>query len=178
VNAPRPLALGYIREVSPLSEAEVAEATQDLAEFAEREGYALGTVYVERLEQTPAAFEALVASAIREEAVAVVVPGPHQIALIGAASAIRGRCALDDPLDDLLDDPLIPRSGEAGVPSTTRPHVDVRARLAVPTGSPRRRDLNHIPGAGEGARAGVGDSLPVDDNADQTSGSTGMPGGR
>lgn len=125
MSAVLPLALGYIREDVPMSDAEVAEATRALAEFADSEGYALGTVYVERLDRTPAAFEALVASAIRGEAAAVMVPGPHRVALIGAASTIRGMCPLDAP--------TIPQSGEAGALSTTRPHVEVRARLAVPT---------------------------------------------
>lgn len=91
----RPMALGYIRETVLTSDTDVADARRALVEFAEREGYALGTVYVEGVERTPVAFQALVASIIREEAVAVAVPGPYPVAMIGAASAIRGGCALD-----------------------------------------------------------------------------------
>lgn len=82
----RPLALGYVREQgTPLGEAELALSRRMLAQFAEQEGYTLGTVYVERIEQTPAAFEALVASAIRDEAAAVIVPYASHLWLIGSA---------------------------------------------------------------------------------------------
>lgn len=97
----RPLALGYIRETVLTSDNDVADARRALVEFAERAGYALGTVYVEGVERTPVAFQALVASVIREEALAVAVPGPHPVAMIGAASDIRGRCALDGPTASL-----------------------------------------------------------------------------
>lgn len=60
----------------------------------------------------------------------------HRVAMIGAASTIRGTSPLDAP--------TIPQSGEAGALSTTRPHVEVRARLAVPTGSPRHRDPHSL----------------------------------
>lgn len=153
MSAVRPLALGYIREDAAMSDTQVAEATRALAEFADREGYALGTVYVERLERTPAAFEALIASAIREEAVAVILPGPHRVAMISAASTVRPMSPLDAPINRQT----IPQSGEAGALSTTRPHVEVRARLAVPTVSPRHRDPNSSPGAG----AVAGDSLDL-----------------
>lgn len=50
-DAVRPLALGYIREDRWMSDQEVADATEVLAEFANHVGYALGTVYVERVER-------------------------------------------------------------------------------------------------------------------------------
>lgn len=95
VEAPpvRPLALGYIREDRWMSEEELARATCVLSEFADREGYALGTVYIERVERTPAAFEALIASAIGDEARAIVVPGFEHLQLIGSAQELAEHMA-------------------------------------------------------------------------------------
>jgi hypothetical protein len=147
IDGTRPIALGYIREDAPMSDTEVAEATRAMAMFAEGEGYELGTVYVERVDRTPEAFEALLASAIGEAAVAVIVPGPHRVMAIGAASTIQTTCPLDAP--------TIPRTGEAGVASNqAQPHVEGRARLAVPTGGPRHAGPTSIPGAGAGVEAG------------------------
>jgi hypothetical protein len=102
MSAVRPLALGYVREESRMSDPELAYAKRVLAEYAEREGYALGTIYVERVDRTPAAFEALVTSAIRDEAAVVIVPGFHHLALIGSAVELAahlakttGACVLD-----------------------------------------------------------------------------------
>jgi hypothetical protein len=147
VNAERPLALGYIREDVPMSEVDVAEVTRAMAVFAEGEGYELGTVYVERVDRTPEAFEALLTSAIGEAAVAVIVPSPHRVIAIGATSTIQTTCPLDSP--------IIPRAGEAGVASNhMQTHLDVHARLAIPTGSPRQHGPTSIPGAGAGVEAG------------------------
>ncbi|WP_161962347.1 hypothetical protein [Nocardioides speluncae] len=150
VDGARPVALGYIREDAPMSDTEVAEATHAMAAYAEGEGYALGTVYVERVDRTPEAFEALLASAIGEAAVAVIVTGPHRVVAIGAASTVRTQCPLDGP--------SIPQTGEAGALTTTRLRVRTDARLAVPTGSPRPGGPTSIHGAGAGAR--TGGSLP------------------
>jgi hypothetical protein len=150
IDGTRPIALGYIREDAPMSDTEVAEATRAMAGFAAGEGYELGTVYVERVDRTPEAFEALLSSAIGEAAVAVIVPGPHRAVTIGAASTIPTTCPLDAP--------TIPRTGEAGVASNhAQPHLEGRARLAVPTGNPRHYGPTSIPGAGAGVEAG--DSL-------------------
>lgn len=144
-----PLALGYIREDAPMSDLEVAAATRAMAEFAASEGYALGTVYVERVDRTPAAFEALLASAIGEDAVAMIVTGPHRVVAIGAASTVRTQCPLDAP--------SIPQTGEADALTTTRLRARVDARLVVPTGSPRLYRPTSNRGAGAGA--GTGGSL-------------------
>lgn len=93
IGETRPLALGYVREDSQMSKAELAHAKRVLAAFAEREGYALGTVYVERIERTPAAFEALIATAIRDEAAAVIVPGASHLALIGSEAEMAAHVA-------------------------------------------------------------------------------------
>lgn len=150
IDGMRPIALGYIREDVPMSDAEVNEAKRAMAAFAEGEGYALGTVYVERVDRTPEAFEALLASAIGETAVAMIVTSPHRVVAIGATSTVRTHCPLDGP--------SIPQTGEAGALTTTRPRVRTDARLAVPTGSPRLYGPTSNHGAGAGA--GIGGSLP------------------
>jgi len=75
----RPLVLGYIRADALTTDHEVAQCTADLAGFADREGYALSTVYVERTEKVPAAFEALMTEAARVDARAIVMPGEQPI---------------------------------------------------------------------------------------------------
>jgi hypothetical protein len=89
----RPSALGYICEDHRMSEEELAQATCVLREFADREGYTLGPVYVERVERTPAAFEALIATAIRDEVAAIVVPGFEHLQLIGSAGEMADHMA-------------------------------------------------------------------------------------
>lgn len=73
----RPLLLGYIRADALTTDREIRLATSDLAGYAAREGYSLGRVFVERTEQVPAAFEALMAEAERTGAGAVLMPGPQ-----------------------------------------------------------------------------------------------------
>ncbi|WP_154402921.1 hypothetical protein [Nocardioides speluncae] len=73
----RPLLLGYIRADALTTERDVEERTSDLAAFADSEGYALGTVFIERNDNAPAAFEALMTEATRTGVSAVVVPGPR-----------------------------------------------------------------------------------------------------
>lgn len=86
----RPLAVAYLRAHLLTTEDELADAKRDLAAFAEREGYTLGQVHVERLDHAPAAFEALVAEVMREQVIAVIVPGTHHLAALGSPpSAIR-----------------------------------------------------------------------------------------
>lgn len=71
----RPLVLGYIRADALTTDQEVAQCTAALAGFADREGYVLSTVFVERTDKVPAAFEALMTEAARVGAQAVVMPG-------------------------------------------------------------------------------------------------------
>lgn len=71
----RPTLLGYIRADALTTDREVAQATSQLAAFADRVGYALATVFVERTDRVPAAFEALMTEAARLRASAVVMPG-------------------------------------------------------------------------------------------------------
>jgi hypothetical protein len=71
----QPLLLGYIRADALTTDRELARSTAELAAFAYRQGYALGTVFIERTEKVPAAFEALMSEAERTGADAVVMPG-------------------------------------------------------------------------------------------------------
>lgn len=80
----QPLLLGYIRADALTSDHELAQATSDLAVFAHREGYALGTVFIERTKRVPLAFEAMLAEAARTGARAIVVPGPVLLACVSA----------------------------------------------------------------------------------------------
>ncbi len=73
----RPLVLGYLRADALATDRELALSTADLAGFAERQGYTLGTVFIERTDRVPAAFEALMTEAARTGASAVVMPGPE-----------------------------------------------------------------------------------------------------
>lgn len=91
VNQTRPLLLGYIRRHLLTTDAELDETTERLSLFAAMEGFSLGTVYVEHLETTPAAFEALVEAVNRYEVTAVVVPSMLHFALLSAPAAIKDR---------------------------------------------------------------------------------------
>jgi hypothetical protein len=81
---PRPVLLGYMRADLLRCEAEVRRAQAALAAFTEREGFGLGTVYVES-STTPGSFDTLLNELARDELVwGVVVPdlrhvtGPEQ----------------------------------------------------------------------------------------------------
>ena len=91
VDHTRPLLLGYIRRHLLMTDAELDDAKERLGLFAEIEGFTLGTVYVEHLETTPAAFEALVEAVNRYEVTAVVVPSMLHFALLSAPAAIKDR---------------------------------------------------------------------------------------
>lgn len=71
-----PTVLGYVRADALTTDRELARSTAELAAFVYREGYTLGTVFIERTEKMPAAFEALMAEADRTHTDAVVMPGP------------------------------------------------------------------------------------------------------
>jgi hypothetical protein len=85
----RPLLLGYVRAHLLMTESELGDVKQDLADFAAREGYTLGRVYVERIDRAPAAFQTLVDDVRRQEVKAVVVPGLHHLAVLGVPTALK-----------------------------------------------------------------------------------------
>jgi hypothetical protein len=78
---PRPLLLGYIRADVLTTCEDLTMAEGCLAAFAGTEGFTLGTVYVERGDAAPDAFQALM-DEIRhlEDAWAVVVPDLRHLA--------------------------------------------------------------------------------------------------
>ncbi|HYU84197.1 MAG TPA: hypothetical protein VEK80_05280 [Kribbellaceae bacterium] len=85
----RPLLLGYVRAHLLMTETELGDVKQDLADFAVREGYTLGQVYVERIDRAPAAFQTLVDDVRRNEVKAVVVPGLHHLGVLGSPAALK-----------------------------------------------------------------------------------------
>jgi hypothetical protein len=91
VDRTRPLLLGYIRRHLLMTDTELDDARERLGFFAEIEGFTLGTVYVEHLETSPAAFEALVEAVNRYEVAAVVAPSMLHFALLSAPAAIKDR---------------------------------------------------------------------------------------
>ncbi|GAA3084080.1 hypothetical protein JOF29_004407 [Kribbella aluminosa] len=86
VDTTKPLLLGYIPMHLLMTDAELDAAKQQLEAFADVEGFALNTIYVERVETTPAAFQALVESVNRYEATAVVVPSLTHLTSLGPQS--------------------------------------------------------------------------------------------
>jgi hypothetical protein len=85
----RPLLLGYARRDLYLSDRHVNDLKRELGAFAQLEGFAMGSVYVEDLDTVPAAFEALVASVNRYELTAVVLPNLRHLALIGDPEEVK-----------------------------------------------------------------------------------------
>ena len=70
----RPLLLGYIRE-DVLRGERLASAQTRLEAFAHSEGFALGTVFVDRRHSVPGAFDALMQEIRRgEEAWGIIIP--------------------------------------------------------------------------------------------------------
>lgn len=88
VDYTRPLLLGYILKHLLMSDGEVADAKAQLEEFAQVEGFAMGTIYVEEAESTPAAFEALIAAVNRHEVTAVVIPSRLHFAALAATQDV------------------------------------------------------------------------------------------
>ena len=73
--APRPLLFGYqrVRLMTPV--ADVVKARRALIEFASREGFALGEIFVDADENRPyAALNALIATARRREVNVILIP--------------------------------------------------------------------------------------------------------
>jgi len=88
-NYTRPLLLGYVRKHLLMTEGELDDTRERLQHFAQVEGFAMGTVFVEEIETSPAAFEALVEAVSRYEVTAVVVPSMLHFAVLSAPAAIK-----------------------------------------------------------------------------------------
>jgi hypothetical protein len=85
----RPLLLGYARRDLYLSDRHVTAVKRGFGAFAQLEGFAMGSVYLEEPDTAPAAFEALVASVNRYEITTVVLPEWRHLALVGDPEAVR-----------------------------------------------------------------------------------------
>ncbi len=85
----RPLLLGYARRDLYLSDRHVDDLRRELGAFAQLEGIAMGSVYIEDPGTAPATFEALVASVNRYQIRAVVLPGLQHLALVGNPEEVR-----------------------------------------------------------------------------------------
>ncbi|MFB6724219.1 hypothetical protein ACFCV3_28840 [Kribbella sp. NPDC056345] len=89
VDRTNPLVLGYIRQHLLMTEMELFDAKNRLARLAIAEGFTLGTVFVEKREASPAAFEALVQAIDHDRATAVLLPSMLLFAVLGAPLAVR-----------------------------------------------------------------------------------------
>ncbi|MFB6724822.1 hypothetical protein ACFCV3_31890 [Kribbella sp. NPDC056345] len=85
----RPLLLGYARRDLYPSDEHVERLKDELQKFAAVEGFAMGSIYVERRATAPAAFNALVESLNRYELTAVVIPGWQHLELIGDPGTVK-----------------------------------------------------------------------------------------
>jgi hypothetical protein len=70
----RPLIFGYLRFNRVVSAARVADMHRQMADYAEREGFALAEVYVDRHDSNDAGFAGLVDALEREVTAQVLVP--------------------------------------------------------------------------------------------------------
>lgn len=80
---PRPIVPGYLRAHLLMTENELADITKTLQRFADREGYALGRVFIEHIDRTPAAFGALFDELQRDRPEALVIPSMLHLAPLG-----------------------------------------------------------------------------------------------
>jgi len=88
-TASQPLVLGYVAERFLMTVSELEDLTDHLATFARAEGYTLGRVFVERIDRSPAAFQALLGALEKQDAQAVVIPTMHHLAVLGDSTVVR-----------------------------------------------------------------------------------------
>jgi hypothetical protein len=116
-NHPRPLLLGYIRADALRNGTEIDGVKAELAAFAEREDFSLGTVYVAQGD-APAAFHALMTEVTRDEtAWGVVVPDLRHVTVVEQVVMTRHE---DGARVAILTATFIPRADGPGVGSPTR----------------------------------------------------------
>ncbi|WP_328990041.1 hypothetical protein OG394_27755 [Kribbella sp. NBC_01245] len=84
-----PTIVGYIREHFLMTDNELADARQNLVDFARDHRYKLAAIFVERIETAPAAFQAMTEQLRKLDTPALVVPGCHHLAVLGNPLAIR-----------------------------------------------------------------------------------------
>jgi hypothetical protein len=79
----RPLIPGYLRAHLLMTDYELAYMKDDLERFAEKAGYRLGRVFVERVDSVPAVFGALLELLEQDRPEAVVIPSAVHLAPLG-----------------------------------------------------------------------------------------------
>ncbi|GAB2665114.1 hypothetical protein [Kribbella swartbergensis] len=84
-----PVLHGYFREHLLMTPVEKAEIRAGFAEFAERNHYRLGKIFMERVGSTPKAFRALVTAVLDDKAAAVAVPSLAHFSVLGHPIAIQ-----------------------------------------------------------------------------------------
>jgi hypothetical protein len=89
VDYTRPLLLGYVLKHLLMTDGELADIKDQLEQFAEIEGFAMGTIYTEETETTPAAFEALIAAVNRYEVTTVVIPSRLHFAALAITHDVK-----------------------------------------------------------------------------------------
>jgi hypothetical protein len=104
-HATRPLLLGFVRAHLLMTETELTDMKERLRYFAREEGFALGAVFVERIDRAPAAHHALLDAIAREEARAVVVPTLRHLAVLGPAEAVKDKLERDTGVRVLIPAP-------------------------------------------------------------------------
>jgi hypothetical protein len=89
VDYARPLLLGYILKHLLMTDGELADLEDQLEQFAQVEGFAMGTIYTEKTDTTPAAFEALIAAVNRYEVTTVVIPSRLHLAALAVTHDVK-----------------------------------------------------------------------------------------
>jgi DNA invertase Pin-like site-specific DNA recombinase len=86
----RPLLFGYLRVQLMGTRAELSLTRQQLAAFAEAEGYRLGKVYTDSAATAPSAFHTMVEAIRRRDVAAVVVPDLRHLTVLGSRPSLKG----------------------------------------------------------------------------------------
>jgi hypothetical protein len=116
----RPLMLGYLRVHALASNADANEIREPFESFAEREGYALGNVFIEQDCTAPGGFTALIDAVKSADAQAVAVPNLVHLAVLGAQPPLAEFLQRATGAQVLVMEPAArPQTGEASAPSGT-----------------------------------------------------------
>jgi hypothetical protein len=89
VDYTRPLLLGYVLKHLLMTDGELADIKDQLEQFAKVEGFAMGTIYTEETETSPAAFEALIEAVNRYEVTTVVIPSRLHFDALAVAHDVK-----------------------------------------------------------------------------------------
>jgi hypothetical protein len=89
VDYTRPLLIGYILKHLLMTDGELADIKVQLEEFARIEGFAMGTIYTEETDTSPAAFEALIEAVNRHDVTTVVIPSRLHFDALAVAHDVK-----------------------------------------------------------------------------------------